>query len=164
MSNSIQFAQGIKSLPLNFGRDASGVAKVENRFITVTETYSGKAGWKESALIEGCSSARSTACQENDIARKVFIFTSQPVGQPGADRGKSEVRFSTLHHQLSWMMVKLRRVHAFDHAEVICAGGQMREEVGEPHAGLPMLAKGSFASHERCTFLLEKGKTHLLKD
>ena len=110
MSNPIQFTQGLKSPSLNFGRDAAGVAKVENRFIPVTETYSGKAGWKESALIEGCSSARSTTCQENDIARKVFIFTSQPVGQPGADRGKSEVRFAA---RRSGFSIRIRKTERF---------------------------------------------------
>ena len=74
------------------------------------------------------------------------------------------MRFPALHHELSGVMIELGGVQALDHAEVVCTSGEVREEIGEPHACPSVLPEGATAAHEGGSLFLEEGEAHLFQE
>ena len=74
------------------------------------------------------------------------------------------MRFPALHHELAGMMVELRGMQTPDHAQVVRRGGEVREEIGEPHARLAVLLELAPGAQESGALLLQKGEAHLFED
>ena len=76
--------------------------------------------------------------------------------------GRPNVGDAAVHHQLAGMMVERLGVHRADQGDVVGAGRQVRQEVGQLHAALAVLRELARAAHQTGALLLDEGEADVL--
>ena len=65
---------------------------------------------------------------EHDEAGQVLVLGPQAEGQPGAQAGPDRLHVARVHHEQRGLMVRVVRVERADHAQLVDAAGEVREE------------------------------------
>ena len=100
---------------------------------------------------------------QNDESRQAVAERAQPVRDPRAESWPSESSESGMEEEFAGTMVELVGLHRTDDGQVICSLGQVRQEVGEPRAGLTVLRE-FVRGRQRSRALGNKGELLALQD
>ena len=136
---AVEVGEGVEAGALESGWEAGRVFEVEDRRSGGAEEGALVDRGEEPGAPEGGAAGRAAAGGEDDVSGEVLVFGAEAVGEPGAGGGEAELGLAALHEELAGVVVELVGVERLDFADVVGAGGDVGEEVGEPHAGLAVL-------------------------
>ena len=134
----VQIFQRVETGALHLARDAGRVREIEHRVARTAEHHALIGGRQKAARPVGASAAGADAGAEHDESRQVLRLAAQPVEHPRAHGRAAHLYAAAEEQQLAGMVVEGVGVHGAHQAEIVGAGADVRDEIGELDAALPV--------------------------
>ena len=91
---------------------------------------------------------------EHDVAGQVLVLGAEAVGEPRAERRTADLDVAGVHHQHRRLVVRDVGVHRADHADVVGARADVREELADLEAALAVALERERRLHQRAGLAL----------
>ena len=91
---------------------------------------------KERAVPQRRAHRRRHVGTEHDISGQILVLGTEPIGEPRPERRTSDLDVAGVHHQHRRLVVRDVGVHRANHADVVGAGADVREQLADLEAAL----------------------------
>ena len=106
-------------------------------------------GRQERAVPQRRPDGRRHVGTEHDVAGQVLVLGTEPVGEPRPERWTADLDVAGVHHQHRRLVVRDVGVHRANHADVVGAGADVREELADLEAALAVARELERRLHQR---------------
>ena len=142
----VKSGQFVELFAADFTRDTFGILEVEDAFAFIAELYPLEFGGQEARAPEAVVErlvvgTTATEGRHHHVGGEVGVFAAEAVGGPGADARTAGKLGARLHERDRRVMVDGFRVHGADHAPFVGLRGDVRHQLTEPIARLPVLVE-----------------------
>ncbi len=134
----VEARQAIERTPLGLAIEPGRCVDVEDRIASWPKHDPRVGGRQEATAPQRFAAGERTARVHDHVARQIIVGAAQAIVQPRAHRRVPLQVVARLHHELTGVMVELRRVQRVDEADFVGVPCQIGQQVRQHHAALPV--------------------------
>ena len=142
--HAVEFAGGVEHVAARVRVDAVGIVQVQHRIAARAEAHALVIGGQKAAAPEAREQRlvriqRLRLREHHDERGQVPILAAQAVADPRAHAGTARLLAAALDERDRRIVIDRVRVHRLDDGDVVDDLGDVRQQLADPRAGLPVL-------------------------
>jgi hypothetical protein len=139
---AIEVVRGVEQLPARSAADAGGIGNEKDRITCVAKLHTAiLRRQKATSPVSRLERLPATAARQHDEGRQITIVTAEPIGEPRAHGRTSRLLVPRGEKGDRGIVIDRIGVHRAHEGAVIDDLRQVRQQLGDVHARLPVLLK-----------------------